>query len=284
MGTEREIRIERWKKRLIPLRILISPYKNWQIRKRYQEYLQSGNVEQLRSLKDTHCGERCFIIGNGSSLRAEDLDKLKNEFTFAANRIYQIFDKTSWRPDVYMAVDGDFINANLQDACQTPCKTRLLLYDVPERILGQATDRPIFIWLYPKKYEIKSAPFWAEKTAEIPEDISLGFSDGRTVTFDAIQLAIYMGFREIYLLGIDFNYARVLDESGHYQVREGVTDYFSNKTYQTSRLVIGPVSHAYAAARQYCDTHGIIIRNATRGGKLEAFERVDFDMLFNDQC
>ena len=37
---------------------------------------------------------------------------------------------------------------------------------------------------------------------------------------------------------------------------------------------------AYQKAKQYAETHGIKIYNATRGGKLEVFERVDFDSLF----
>lgn len=36
----------------------------------------------------------------------------------------------------------------------------------------------------------------------------------------------------------------------------------------------------YQAARRYAETHGIKIYNATRGGELEVFERVDFDSLF----
>lgn len=233
-------------------------------------------------MKDIYRGERCFIIGNGSSLRVEDLEKLKNEFTFASNRIYQIFEKTSWRPDVYMVVDGDFIKNNLEDACRVPCKIRMLLYDEVTRDLETANDQPIHIWLGSKKFKIKQAPFWSEQTAEIPKDISLGFSEGRTVTYNAIQFAIYMGFKEIYMLGVDYNYKRVLDGDGHYQILEGVTDYFSKQTYTTSRLMIVPVLYAYTAARKYCDTHNIIIRNATRGGKLETFERVEFDTLFPD--
>lgn len=275
-----EILAERLKKRMVLIRALISPYKNWKIKRKYGEYLGSGNVERIRLLKDTHLGERCFIIGNGSSLRAEDLDKLEGGFTFAFNRIYEVFGQTSWRPDVYMAVDGNFLDEELQHACRVPCEIRVLLYSNPERISGQADDLPILIWLEPKKFEVRCAPFWAERTAEIPEDISLGFSEGRTVTFDAIQMAIYMGFKEIYLLGVDFNYSRILDGDGHYQNIAGVTDYFSKKTYKTTRLLSVPVAYAYAVARKYCDTHGIIIRNATRGGKLEAFERVNFDELF----
>lgn len=278
-NTEKELRMVRWKSEMKLLRILISPYRNWKIKRSYNAYLKSGNVEKLRQLRATHTGERCFIIGNGPSLCAEDLDRLKGEFTFAFNRIYDILDQTTWRPTVYMAVDGDFLQTNLQDILRVPCKLRVVPWFAHETTQSQSQNDLIETWREWKEYKIDVVPFWAEKTAEIPEDISLGFSEGRTVTFDAIQLAIYMGFHEIYLLGVDFNYSKVLDEDGQYHKVDGVDDYFSQKSYDTTRLLIVPTKYAYTVAREYCDGHGIIIRNATRGGKLEVFERVDFDTL-----
>ena len=38
--------------------------------------------------------------------------------------------------------------------------------------------------------------------------------------------------------------------------------------------------NAYKIAKKYAETHGIKIYNATRGGEMEVFERVDFDSLF----
>ena len=37
---------------------------------------------------------------------------------------------------------------------------------------------------------------------------------------------------------------------------------------------------AFEFAEEYSKEHGFRIYNATRGGALEAFERVDFDSLF----
>lgn len=75
-------------------------------KKRIQErYLRSPDSWYLKTLKGIHAGKRCFIIGNGPSLCAEDLDKLKDEYTFAANRIYEIFYLTEWRPTYYFVVD-----------------------------------------------------------------------------------------------------------------------------------------------------------------------------------
>ncbi|MBQ4379398.1 MAG: hypothetical protein II821_09430 [Treponema sp.] len=39
-------------------------------------------------------------------------------------------------------------------------------------------------------------------------------------------------------------------------------------------------TNAFFAAKRYADEHGVRILNATRGGKIEVFERVDFDSLF----
>ena len=63
---------------------------------------------ELRRFKNSHLGERCFIVGNGPSLKIEDLEKLyvNGEITFAFNMIYKIFDQTLWRPTYYGISDG----------------------------------------------------------------------------------------------------------------------------------------------------------------------------------
>ena len=45
-------------------------------------------------------------------------------------------------------------------------------------------------------------------------------------------------------------------------------------------FAIDEATLSYQAAKQYAQTHGIKIKNATRGGKLNVFQRVDFDSLF----
>ncbi len=56
--------------------------------------LRRESIRQLAALKDIHRGERCFIIGNGPSLKQTDLSRLKDEFTFGMNRFYLMF--PSW--------------------------------------------------------------------------------------------------------------------------------------------------------------------------------------------
>lgn len=97
------------------VRCLIKPYKDWNRKQGLYRYSQTEDSKRVLELKDAHKGKRCFIIGNGPSLRADDLDKLENEYTFGANRIFNIYEQTNWRPSYYIAVDPDFILSNIDN-------------------------------------------------------------------------------------------------------------------------------------------------------------------------
>ena len=62
-------------------------------------------IEQLKTLKDSRKGQRCFIIGNGPSLRETDLSKLKNEFTLGMNRIYLMFPDLGFKTSYYLCMN-----------------------------------------------------------------------------------------------------------------------------------------------------------------------------------
>ncbi len=64
------------------------------------------NDQRLLSLLDIHRGERCFVVGNGPSLKVDDLDKLVGEITFASHRIFLDFEQTQWWPTYYAMCDA----------------------------------------------------------------------------------------------------------------------------------------------------------------------------------
>lgn len=250
-------------------------------KREHERYLRSPDSWYLKTLKDIHKGERCFVIGNGPSLHSEDLDKLNGEWTFASNRIYEIFDQTSWRPSYYFAVDPVFLHENRKMLDAYNLHHMFLAVDEKDTA-GCAINKVTRIHFTEFYFKIVKPEVWNDLTSYVSTDISDHFSNGYTVTFQSIQMAIYMGFSEIYLLGVDFNYSVIYDAEGNVHVDDNVTDYFSGKTYPSSLQNYESNLQAYNAAREYCDNHGIRIMNATRGGKLEAFERVDFDELFPD--
>ena len=93
-----------------------------------------------------------------------------------------------------------------------------------------------------------------------------------------------MGIREIYLIGVDHHFHTSVNDKGEIVVDPTAKDYFSDKYNPDKDKLYIPNTDAstltYIAAKRYADTHGVRVCNATRGGKLEVFERVDLDSLF----
>lgn len=255
-------------------RLAIKPLMDVYRLNRNRRYYRSDDSKILQRLKNEHREKRCFIIGNGPSLTIEDLDKLGNEITFASNRIFNIFEKTGWRPTYYLAVDSDLIKYNYETIKSIQAEYIFLsnIYQIPP---NDKSENIVYINEF-AKFPVNK---WNDVSAFVSEDVAKFFSIGYTVTFTAIQLALYMGFKEIYLLGVDFSYSIVRDSKGRITKNDNIKDYFDGKKYHSTVLNYNSVLHAYEVAEQYCRNHNVKIYNATRGGKLEVFKRVSFDEL-----
>lgn len=221
---------------------------------------------KLQTLKGTHNGESCFVIGLGPSLRAEDLTRLHEcgVCSISMNSIPRIFNRTPWRPTYYAAGDieiFDFIDTKHPEDLS-------LEYSFMADVLKD---------FWKRNASPKNLKFHVERNmprrepARFSDDISRVARSSGTIAYICIQIAAYMGFSRIYLLGLDnFDPSHKEGQYGHfYQEKEIVPVNFVDK-----------IDRGYIAARQYADSHGIKIINATRGGCLEAFDRVDFDSLF----
>lgn len=248
-------------------------------RKAHAWVIRTRNLAQLRrdrpkigAMRGRHVGERCFIIGNGPSLTADDVSRLRCEYTFGTNRIYEIYDRTEWRPTYYCIHDMTVAFSSRNDINEKIRQEKIKGVDIND-ICPRLTDEVCI-----KRLETEFDPL-----PEFSDDLEVGFYDGMTVTYTCLQMAVYMGFTEIYLLGVDNNYSKMIDSEGNVIEQQNFQDHFSENDKLNPDLMIpdiGKMDRAYMAAKQYADSHGIRIYNATRGGKLEVFERVDFDSLF----
>lgn len=234
----------------------------------YKKFDIFYNSELIR-FHNIHKDKRCFIIANGPSLRMEDLDTLKlhGEICMAVNGIFKAFDMTQWRPDYYFICD---IFGFLQ------WKKDILQMDVKEKFIA---DTGWYLDEEEVEENIHKFHVYQEYCdTELPkfsDDFSKCAYWGGSVVYDGpLQMAVYMGFKEIYMLGADCT-VEASREKQHF-VENYEDDEFS-KSYglNTQQLFKG-----YEAAREHCEQHGIKLCNATRGGALEVLERVNFDNLF----
>ena len=234
--------------------------------------------KRIAQFQGKYAGQRCFLIGNGPSLRAEDLTAIHNAGipTFAFNRVYNIFDRTPWRPTFYISQDEKMLSgcADTVDALELPVKFIPIQLDWWQDI------------------HIKNALYFniMGQTAEDPRDFL--FSDNAadclynssTGMYTAAQLAAWMGFAEIYLIGVDHHFRISQNSQGEVIVDNTVKDYFTDKYNEDKANLYIPNTEkstlTYIAMKQHCQQRGIRVYNATRGGKLEVFPRVEFDSLF----
>lgn len=264
----------------IGIKILVSTVKEKELLSSYGDVECIASVlnrgmpvfnEQLSKFKNIHKGKRAFIVATGPSLRIEDLEKLKksNEITLSMNRIYNLFSKTGWRPDYYVIQDAKAIEDLADEIAELKLPFKFVSYK-PESYWNNKTavESSIRFRLISEKYKGTMPNF--------SNDITRGIFEGYTVTYACLQIALYMGFREIYLLGVDFNYSTDL-----YSAQNHFPGYQSEgRPVRLNEVHPDLVELAYKKARMYGEEHDTEIYNATRGGKLEVFKRIEFDNLF----
>jgi hypothetical protein len=233
----------------------------------------------LEKFKGIYKGKRCFIIGCGPSLSMSDLDKLDfyKELSIGTNKIFYAFSNTSWRPTYYIA--EDLLMMELFG-------NEIKHMDVSVKLLSDLHSEFWEMEKGPNIYKFHSHEVGSKnKLPKVSDDFSMrSYCGPGTVTYAAIQFAIYLEVKEIILLGMDFDYhcskngTPYFDQKCMYKVEEqGI----QNRKDMESKFFMKDTSlNGFIAVKEYANRHQINVYNATRGGKLEVFTRVDFDKLF----
>lgn len=240
-------------------------------KKRYE----LSSQEKFKVIKNIKKGKRCFIIGNGPSLTVTDLNRLKKEDTFAVNRMYKIFDQTEWRPTFYCSQDSKVLEEVYEDLSPLFDICECVFLNSSIRLSNSKLEKDNLFYLFVNLQDyIGTLP-------EFSNDICKGIYEGYTVTYACIQLAVYMGYSEIYLMGIDHNYNFTICKDGTVKQDKSAANYMKGiEGDMPYAPQLEKTTLAYRKARIVCDENGVIIKNATRGGKLEEFERINFEELF----
>lgn len=249
-------------------------------------------LDGIGNFKNKYLGKRCFVIGNGPSLTEMDLNRIKNEVTFASNSIYAIYEHTIWRPTYY-------------GICDIIATRKVFSDEIRQKVIENSKSLfcALSHWDFLHKYveNTKTLYFFKDVSLSNYRKEDMRFSNdasdkiytSSTITYVLIQLAVYMGFQSIYLLGVDFTFSTEEKANGEIIINDvvnhneyiekeeaGFYEEVSNLTGYHYLATTDYQLWGYQLARKYADSHGIKIYNATRGGKLEVFERVDFDSLF----
>lgn len=234
-----------------------------------QSPLAKANAKRLEQYRNLHLGERCFIIANGPSLKHMDLSPLAGERTISMNRAYLMYESWGFIPTYFTCINELVLRQFHADITNLPMP-KFLNFSERESFRESEADERLMFLRMGMTLRDKFGP-----------DCTHSLSSGGTVTFASLQLAYFMGFKEVVLIGLDHSFV----EKGtpnkavvrHQEKDESHChpDYFP-KGIKWELPDLYRSELAYALARQAFEADGRRILDATRGGLCTVFEKVDF--------
>jgi hypothetical protein len=226
------------------------------------------SIKRLKGFENKYRGERCFIIGNGPSLRNTDLTKLKNEYTFGMNRIYMAFPEMGFSTSFFISINNLVIQQTATDI-QKLTMPKFLSWRSHQWI--QPTHDLSFLYTTytePRFSKYATGRLW----------------EGATVTFIALQLAYYFGFKEVIMIGVDHSFASK-GKPNETVVSQGDDPNHFNPAYfgkgfrwQLPDLETSELS--YRMAKAAFEKDGRKVLDATIDGQLKVFPKVQYNRLF----
>ncbi len=136
-------------------------------------------MDKISDFKNVHEGKRLFILASGSSLETLDLTPLHRRLVMGLNRSFFLFPQTHY----HCVMDGRLFDEYPKELRQA-------------RYLFTLEGRP---WGIPLRLLGSEGFSW---------DLETGVYSGYTIAYVALQVAVYLGFQEIYYLGLDLKHDR----------------------------------------------------------------------------
>lgn len=253
---------------------VIEYWRRLNLQKTY-EALPNNSLARLLEMKNQHAGEDCFIVGNGPSLKEMDLHRLQGKHCIFFNGAFDLREYTT--PDKRIHV----------------CEDRLVLEDHQAAL--NALPGPVFLPSDLQHLVSTSNPIVTEFQRGYPEnrDDWPPFVDcdsttpifywGGTVAYLGVQLAQWMGFKNIYIIGVDLTYTipDTVEQKGAVltSTEEDPNHYKSSYFGKGLRWHVPQPERMLRAFGNIAKNPKISqnIYNSGVGGNLNCFERVNFD-------
>ena len=215
---------------------------------------------RLQRFHNCHRGERLVLVCNGPSLNQTDFSLIRSEVSMGLNKIFLGFHRLKFYPRYYLAINPRVIEQSAQEIAQLNC-VRFL------KNMGNSnplTESALTYFLQPRAEE------------RFHHDMCKGFFEGYTVTFAALQLAFFMGFSKVIIVGMDhrYSYTGLPNESHALQGPDPNhfdPSYFSGHTWDNPDLANS--ERFYAMARSAFEADNRRILDCTVGGACQVFEK-----------
>lgn len=251
-------------------------------------------LEKNRRYHNLHSGQRCFIIGNGPSVKEQDLSLLSDEITFTVNQIARNPQFAQLNTNYHLWADPGFFK--MQPTCEGDYELIQIMKQLPD--MTECFFPYEYAYQYVKKFGLEKSIHvnYYSSRQFVNQEEEIDFTEfirgGYTVVQYAVRLALYMGFTEIYLLGCECTTilnvinARTLcyrSETHCYEINEDEKVRTRNMYctlpmqayYESERGVL----EEYRILESYCRKRGVKLINCTPGGLLEEIQRAEYETV-----
>lgn len=251
-------------------------------RARIRRSITSKFLSRNEIFRNCHKGQRCFVIGNGPSIKSQDLSCLHNEITFVMNAFWKHPILNLWQPDYYFLADplffdgSEYSNEFLAELRNHVTKLKLFVpMDSTKNGIHHIFEDQLYLVAFIGELG-QGLSGWPDFTKYVP--------GVKSVSQFAIMAAMFMGCSPIYLLGLDHDWLshRTLDKHfyegcafGKHPAAFGGD--LSKNRYKDEAIAVVNLWSGYEALRDVAQSRSIKILNATAGGFLDVFERVKYE-------
>ncbi len=259
-------------------------------------------IENNKAFKNIHKGQRCFILATGPSIATQDLTQLADETCIAVSDFHLHPQAGAIDPEycvnapMHAPFDVDAIKVSIGGARRVfSSDTRYFFGHVPYQYSWHSVFRAnsALMPMHTHYINYSGSSRLDEFNFRNPGNWDLAGTpfNCMTVVFSAIQLAVYMGFSKIYLLGCDHDYLQRIirgqgfDDHHFYQDRDaglkGAAQVLESFTLEQWFEQYYFRWMQYRLMLEYARENGQEIVNATNGGMLDVFPRARLDEVLS---
>lgn len=235
-----------------------------------------------------------IILGNGPSLRTNlnnDLDLLRSADTLAVNFAANTPEFSEIQPTYYLLADPHFFDKAGEDPNVGRLIENLNSITFPMTLFVPAGAQKADSYFHNHNLTVKHFSFTAVEGYTWFENAMMNSHRGmprpRNVLIPSIMVGIWLGYKEIYLLGADHSWLKTLSVNDRNEVvsiqphfykedsreQQRVNEVYVNRQLHEVLESMMIAFKSYHRIREYADRCGTQIFNSTPGSMIDAFER-----------
>lgn len=253
--------------------------KKKQILELFESITLKHKTNQIKKFKNKFLDQRCFIVGNGPSLNKMDLSLMKNDIVICANSFFLKFKDLEFIPKFITVEDHLVAEDNVDEFSNL--ENIIKIFPIDLRKILKESNNNYYIELRRALNNLeKNKNFKFNNGDEI-------FYWGGTVLYMNLQLAYYMGFKEIYLIGVDLTYSIPDDVIIKGSVITSLSDdpnHFDSTYFGKGKRWHLPeterMQKSFSNAYRELLKRDVKLYNASVGGNLKEIPKINYNSLF----